>query len=83
MYNFDEKTLNSSKLITILQLSDFHYDPYYEPGSSSRCIESICCRNSSGVSLNILYQRTSNQLNQTVSQIIAKTEFNAKSRILG
>lgn len=55
MYAFDEKTLNSSTLITILQLSDFHYDPYYEPDSSSKCIESTCCRNASVVSFEKLY----------------------------
>lgn len=51
VYEFDEKTLNSSTLITILHLSDFHYDPYYAFNSSSKCIESSCCRNSSVVSL--------------------------------
>lgn len=50
-YNFDEKTLNSAAMVTILHLSDFRYDPYYAPGSSSQCMESACCRNTSTVSL--------------------------------
>lgn len=50
VYDFDEKSFDSSELITILQLNDMHYDPYYEPGSSSDCIELLCCRNTSIVS---------------------------------
>lgn len=51
MYNFNEKSFNSSTLMTIAHLSDFHYDPYYANGSSSDCIENICCRNTSIVSI--------------------------------
>lgn len=35
--------------LTIVQLSDFHYDPYYAEGSSSQCTDDICCRNTSQV----------------------------------
>lgn len=46
-YNFDEKSFQPNELITIVQLSDFHYDPYYAPGSSSDCTEFVCCRSAS------------------------------------
>lgn len=35
------------KNLTILHLTDFHYDPLYATGSPAQCGESICCRNSS------------------------------------
>lgn len=42
--------MNSSSFFTIAHLSDFHYDPHYAAGSSSDCIDFICCRNTSIVS---------------------------------
>lgn len=61
-YNFDESAVNSSGMITILHLTDFRYDPQYAPGSSSTCMESACCRNSSTVSAQIKTFRQSTKL---------------------
>ncbi|XP_031616396.1 sphingomyelin phosphodiesterase-like [Contarinia nasturtii] len=46
-YQFGEKATNSSSFLTIAHLSDFHFDPYYSAGSSSNCIDFLCCRNTS------------------------------------
>lgn len=48
----EKPVLNGSKAYTfettgklrMLQLSDFHYDQYYEPGSDAQCGEWVCCR---------------------------------------
>lgn len=34
----------NDKNLTILHLTDFHYDPYYAVGSNGNCKEGICCR---------------------------------------
>lgn len=31
--------------LNILQLTDFHYDPLYKPGSNAQCDEPLCCQN--------------------------------------
>lgn len=49
-YHFNERVIKPKDFITIAQLTDFHYDPLYAPGSSSVCMESDCCRNTSIVS---------------------------------
>lgn len=38
----------SEKDITILQLTDIHYDPLYVPGSLADCEEALCCRRGLG-----------------------------------
>ena len=30
--------------LEILQLTDIHYDPFYEPNSNAKCGEPVCCR---------------------------------------
>ncbi|KAI7863090.1 Metallo-dependent phosphatase-like protein [Spinellus fusiger] len=41
-------TLKSSqgRYLSVIQLSDWHVDPYYEPGSEVQCNKPICCRSS-------------------------------------
>jgi len=34
--------------LKILQISDTHWDPWYEPGANAECNEPLCCRISSG-----------------------------------
>lgn len=34
--------------LTVLHLSDFHYDPLYATGSNAECKEGICCRGDQG-----------------------------------
>lgn len=41
--------------LVIGHLSDFHYDRYYAPGSSSNCQDFICCRNTSIVSVPMIH----------------------------
>lgn len=48
--NDEQPDLRQEPLV-IGHLSDFHYDRYYAPGSSSNCVDFICCRNTSRVSL--------------------------------
>ncbi|CAL4147603.1 unnamed protein product, partial [Meganyctiphanes norvegica] len=38
----------SNPRIKVLQISDIHFDPYYEEGSNSKCFEPLCCRTTSG-----------------------------------
>lgn len=38
----------SSNDITVLQLTDIHYDPLYVPGSLAECEEALCCRREAG-----------------------------------
>ncbi|XP_001600744.1 sphingomyelin phosphodiesterase [Nasonia vitripennis] len=35
-------------LIKILQISDTHFDPYYEEGANAECGEPLCCRGTDG-----------------------------------
>lgn len=35
---------NEIKTIKILQISDMHWDPYYQEGSLADCPETLCCR---------------------------------------
>ncbi|XP_076234537.1 sphingomyelin phosphodiesterase [Calliopsis andreniformis] len=35
---------NVTEEINILQLTDFHYDPEYEPNGNTNCGEPVCCR---------------------------------------
>ncbi|XP_070533264.1 sphingomyelin phosphodiesterase-like [Ptychodera flava] len=37
-----------SPITKVLQLSDFHYDRYYQPGSNAECGEPMCCRANDG-----------------------------------
>lgn len=30
--------------LVVVHLSDFHFDPYYEPNSTAHCMEWVCCR---------------------------------------
>jgi len=39
---------SGSPTLKVLQISDTHWDPYYEPGSNAHCNEPLCCRLSSG-----------------------------------
>ena len=34
--------------LKVLQISDTHWDPWYEPGANAECNEPLCCRISSG-----------------------------------
>ncbi|XP_078034652.1 sphingomyelin phosphodiesterase 1 [Augochlora pura] len=34
----------TNEQLKVLQITDFHYDPNYEPGGNSRCGEPLCCR---------------------------------------
>ncbi|CAL7948927.1 unnamed protein product [Xylocopa violacea] len=34
----------TQELMKVLQLSDLHYDPLYEPNGNSNCGEPVCCR---------------------------------------
>ena len=36
--------LNNLPKIKILQISDIHWDPYYQEGSLAACSETLCCR---------------------------------------
>jgi sphingomyelin phosphodiesterase len=44
----DRPKLNQTGSFTILQLSDFHYDPGYVPGGNADCGEPICCQEDQG-----------------------------------
>lgn len=33
-----------TKKLEILQITDIHYDPLYEPNSNAKCGEPVCCR---------------------------------------
>ncbi|XP_017885919.1 sphingomyelin phosphodiesterase 1-like isoform X2 [Ceratina calcarata] len=35
---------NTQEQIKVLQLSDIHYDPLYEPDGNTKCGEPVCCR---------------------------------------
>jgi hypothetical protein len=35
--------------LTILQLSDIHYEPTYLPGGNAECDAPMCCRNDQGL----------------------------------
>ncbi|XP_063982786.1 sphingomyelin phosphodiesterase-like [Diachasmimorpha longicaudata] len=37
-----------AKRLKVLQLSDIHYDPYYEEGSNAECGNPLCCRSING-----------------------------------
>ena len=37
-------SVNRQKTYRVLQLSDVHVDPFYDPGASSDCTEPLCCR---------------------------------------
>ncbi|XP_019868461.2 sphingomyelin phosphodiesterase-like [Aethina tumida] len=41
------KPSESSGQFNIIQLSDFHYDPLYTVGKSSKCAEPLCCQSDS------------------------------------
>lgn len=34
--------------LVVVHLSDFHFDPYYMPGSNAVCDEEVCCRANQG-----------------------------------
>lgn len=36
----------------VLQLSDTHFDPYYEEGTNAECNEPLCCRLTNGPARN-------------------------------
>uniref|UniRef100_A0A0C9R6Z6 Sphingomyelin phosphodiesterase n=1 Tax=Fopius arisanus TaxID=64838 RepID=A0A0C9R6Z6_9HYME len=36
------------KRLKVLQLSDIHYDPYYQEGANANCGNPLCCRSSNG-----------------------------------
>ncbi|KAI5640563.1 calcineurin-like phosphoesterase domain-containing protein [Phthorimaea operculella] len=38
----------NSPTIKVLQISDTHFDPYYQEGANANCNEPLCCRASSG-----------------------------------
>ncbi|XP_035706324.1 sphingomyelin phosphodiesterase isoform X3 [Folsomia candida] len=46
-HGFPEPKKGAPKL-KVLQISDTHWDPYYEPGSNADCGEPLCCRVTSG-----------------------------------
>lgn len=31
-------------MFKVLQISDLHFDPYYEEGTNAKCNEPLCCR---------------------------------------
>ena len=35
---------DTNERVNILQITDFHYDPLYEPNGNSNCGEPLCCR---------------------------------------
>lgn len=35
-------------LAKLVQITDIHVDPYYEPGSEANCGEPLCCRSTNG-----------------------------------
>ncbi|XP_015127559.1 sphingomyelin phosphodiesterase isoform X2 [Diachasma alloeum] len=37
-----------AKRLKVLQLSDIHYDPYYQEGSNAKCGNPLCCRSING-----------------------------------
>lgn len=39
--------IKNKKPLTVLQLSDLHYDLQYEAGSEAKCSFPVCCRNDS------------------------------------
>jgi len=39
---------SNEKTFKVLQLSDTHFDPFYEEGTNANCGEPLCCRSSSG-----------------------------------
>lgn len=44
-------TSTAGENVTIVHLTDFHYDALYSEGSSSICTDEICCRNASSVTI--------------------------------
>jgi sphingomyelin phosphodiesterase len=44
-------TMKNSSIGYILQLSDIHFDPFYQVGSSSRCSDPLCCRSGTPTNL--------------------------------
>ncbi|XP_037949873.1 sphingomyelin phosphodiesterase 1-like [Teleopsis dalmanni] len=35
---------SDGEVLTVLHLTDIHYDPFYEPGSLAECEEPLCCQ---------------------------------------
>lgn len=88
-YYFDKRAMNWSSFLTIVHFSDFHYNPYYAPGSSSDCMEEICCRNSSVVCILNFYRFLFEWFFKLLIEfwindlMIAQTKFYTTHRLLG
>lgn len=48
----DYKDVQYKSLTKLVQITDIHVDPYYEPGSDANCGEPLCCRSTNGVAKN-------------------------------
>ncbi|XP_026320285.1 sphingomyelin phosphodiesterase isoform X2 [Hyposmocoma kahamanoa] len=46
-----ETPLEKAPSFKVLQISDTHFDPYYQEGANAECNEPLCCRGSSGPAL--------------------------------
>jgi sphingomyelin phosphodiesterase len=42
--------LDSVPMLKVLQISDTHFDPYYQEGTNADCNEPLCCRVTNGFS---------------------------------
>lgn len=46
--NYDSRT-NASEALTIIQITDIHYDPMYMPHGNAECGATMCCRSDQGI----------------------------------
>lgn len=47
--DIDYKDTQYRSLTKLVQITDIHIDPYYEPGSEAQCGEPLCCRSTNGI----------------------------------
>ncbi|XP_071056721.1 sphingomyelin phosphodiesterase-like isoform X3 [Onthophagus taurus] len=47
--DFVKGVVTDSTPLKVLQVTDFHYDPMYTPGSLAACAAPLCCQSDSGV----------------------------------
>lgn len=47
--DIDYKDSAYKSILKLVQITDIHVDPYYEPGSEANCGEPLCCRSTNGL----------------------------------
>lgn len=45
---YSQTCFQDADVLTIIQLSDIHYEPPYLPGGNAECDAPMCCRNDQG-----------------------------------